>query len=212
MTHEEETKPEGGGRIEGWIWRAALLIVGAYLIYTMILGSPGAVGKVMPGPVTDRTPAPVSLRPAPDLALKDLDGRPVRLSALYGRTVLLAFWAPWCGPCRKELSSFIRAQREFPDLSVVAVATAFENVEDVRKVAQKAGLEPGMVWLDEDNDAAGLYKVGSFPTAFIVDRFGVLRYRMSGARAWDRQDALADLRRVNAIGQDGEEPGQPATP
>ena len=37
-------------------------------------------------------------KPAPDLRLKDLDGKDVALSDLHGKVVFVNFWATWCGP------------------------------------------------------------------------------------------------------------------
>ncbi|WP_338023565.1 peroxiredoxin family protein [Archangium primigenium] len=49
--------------------------------------------------------------PAPDFTLRGLDGQPVRLSALRGQRVVLAFWAPWCGVCKAESSTLSWLQR-----------------------------------------------------------------------------------------------------
>src|SRR6478752_6520889 len=43
--------------------------------------------------------------PAPNLALRDLDGNVVRLADFRGKRVLLHFWATWCGVCAQEVGA-----------------------------------------------------------------------------------------------------------
>ena len=52
-------------------------------------------------------------QPAPDFALTDLRGRPVRLADFRGQLVYLDVWASWCKPCRAEAPALRALQAQF---------------------------------------------------------------------------------------------------
>src|SRR5699024_2017551 len=57
--------------------------------------------------------------PLPELALEDLSGETVLLTAFHGRPVVLNLWATWCPPCRREMPLLADAQAARPDLHFV---------------------------------------------------------------------------------------------
>ncbi|HET9839368.1 MAG TPA: redoxin family protein, partial [Candidatus Angelobacter sp.] len=51
---------------------------------------------------------------APDFTLRSLsDGKSVQLSSLRGKTVLINFWATWCGPCKGEMPGLEKMQNKY---------------------------------------------------------------------------------------------------
>ncbi|MBI2876547.1 MAG: TlpA family protein disulfide reductase, partial [Candidatus Tectomicrobia bacterium] len=59
---------------------------------------------------------------APDFTFPDLQGKPVRLSSLRGRVVLLNIWATWCPTCVEEMPSLQKLNESFKenDLAVIS--------------------------------------------------------------------------------------------
>lgn len=51
------------------------------------------------------------------------------------KTVLVDFWAPWCGPCRMQAPILEEFGRENPDVKIVKV-----NVDDNTDLAEKYGI------------------------------------------------------------------------
>lgn len=133
-------------------------------------------------------------KPAPPLALADLDGNRVDLRALHGRWVLLHFWAGWCAPCREELPALQRLAGQLPRdrLTLVLVNTA-ESEEQV--FAFLPTVAPDLnTYLDPDGSVTERWQPRGLPSSFLVGPEGDIRYLALGGRQWDSPAYLAFLR------------------
>src|SRR5262249_5043050 len=72
---------------------------------------------------------------APQLELKDIEERALRLSDYKGKAVLRSFWATRCASCRAEMPDLIRWQREYRrhGLQIIGVTYPPEDPAEVRK-------------------------------------------------------------------------------
>jgi thiol-disulfide isomerase/thioredoxin len=106
---------------------------------------------------------------APDFALKTLSGEPVSLSSLRGKTVVLNFWATWCGPCRTEIPWFSKFATENPDVVVLGIAT--DGTEDeLRAATAQLGITYPVLRADSATQRA--YGVNTIPTTVVVEPDG----------------------------------------
>jgi thiol-disulfide isomerase/thioredoxin len=76
----------------------------------------------------------------PELSLKDIKGRYIRLRDYRGKVVLINFWATWCPPCRAEIPDLIRLQREYRSrgLQVIGVTYPPQRLATVRRFVRRA--------------------------------------------------------------------------
>lgn len=122
---------------------------------------------------------------APDFELLDMDGKKVKLSDYKGKTVILDFWATWCGPCLQSFPVIKKAVEKYADNPSVEFlfVNTWERVKDKKKNAEEFLMRtkyPFHVLLDDQNEVVAKYKVEGIPTKFIIDGEGKIRFKSVG--------------------------------
>ena len=131
--------------------------------------------------------------PAPGFTLQDRAGQTHRLEDYRGKVVLVNFWATWCPPCIAELPSMQRladrmADQPFEVLAINVEESAFR----VWKFMQMVGVR-FTVLLDEKRETFEAWGGSVFPTSYLVDKEGNIRYAAYGPLEWDSEEAMARL-------------------
>jgi peroxiredoxin len=127
---------------------------------------------------------------APNFQLWDMDGKPISLSEYRGAVVLVNFWATWCGPCRVEMPAMEQLYREFnrKGFEILAVSTDSQGVAVTRPFKESLGLTFPILH-DSDFRVGIAYGARTLPITFLVDRQGMIKHRIFGARDWGSQEA-----------------------
>ena len=102
---------------------------------------------------------------APDWTLMSIEGDTVSLSDYEGQTVVLNFWATWCGPCKSEIPEFRQFVNDHPDIPVFGIAVD-GSASKLRQFAKQNRMNypvlKGDMAIQQD------YNVSSLPMTVIV--------------------------------------------
>ena len=132
----------------------------------------------------------------PPLVLKDLNGKTHDLKQYRGKVVLINFWATWCPPCRAEMPSMQRLKTKMAGKPFVILAVDMGETEAEVKAFLPQVKTDFTVLMDKDGRALKAWKVFAFPTSYIVDAQGKIRYGLYGASDWDTADKVAKISKL----------------
>jgi len=155
-------------------------------------------GKNEPPPRLPQSPSgPRAGQPAPEIVGVDLDGEPIRLSDYRGKVVALSFWANWCKYCVELFPHEKQLVEEFHDQPFVLLgANGDESIIVAKKTQEKHQLPWRSIFLEgPDGPIPTQWGVGGWPTIFLIDAKGILRYRFEAAPPQSVERAIRGLLR-----------------
>jgi thiol-disulfide isomerase/thioredoxin len=134
--------------------------------------------------------------PAPPIELYTIDGKPFNLEQLRGKVVLVNFWATWCEPCVEEMPSMQRLRAQLAGAPFEVVAVNHEEGEArIRGFLKKVPLDFTIV-RDTDGGVTRAWHTRIFPSSYLVDAEGKIRYVLAGATDWS---ATATVKKIESL-------------
>jgi len=110
----------------------------------------------------------------------DIYSKPIILSDIKSKYILIDFWATWCPPCLKTIPEIKGIREDFSssDLEIIGVS-ADHSIKNLKKGISDHKME----WIhiyDEMRDIQKYFRVTSLPTLILIDNKGEIHWRSSG--------------------------------
>ena len=113
---------------------------------------------------------------APDFTLNDINGKPLALSSLRGKWVVLDFWGSWCVWCIKGMPKMKEYYAKYQDKLEILGVDCNDTVEKWKEAVAKHEIPWLHVYWDKEkgDNPLELYHVDGFPTKIILDPEGCI--------------------------------------
>lgn len=178
------------------MWKISIILT------FVIVGSIAAVvfGIAKPVEVAGPSESSISIAPAGKQAPELIAGQwfnsePLTLSELRGRVVYIEFWTFGCSNCINTLPTVKRFHATYRDkgLTVIGIQSPefdYEKVSaNIENALKKRGLEYPIL-TDNEMKNWDSYGVNAWPSIFIIDKKGQIRYEHIGEGAYAEQESV----------------------
>lgn len=122
-----------------------------------------------------RKEAAKSIQPsmdAPAFTLNDINGKPLALSSLRGKYVVLDFWGSWCGWCIKGMPKMKEYYEKYKGKFEIVGIDCNDTQEKWKAAVEKHQLPWLHVYNSKDDNVNVTYAIEGYPTKILIDPQG----------------------------------------
>jgi thiol-disulfide isomerase/thioredoxin len=138
----------------------------------------------------------------PSVKLKTVKGLPFSSDSIVnnGKPVIISFWATWCKPCVRELTTISEVYDDW--VAETGVKLFAISVDDSRSTALVGPMINGKGWdftvlLDQNSDFKRAMNVGPIPHTFLLDGTGKVVFQHTSFAEGDELGLIDMVRKLN---------------
>jgi peroxiredoxin len=120
--------------------------------------------------------------PVPALKGTLFSGQAFDLAQMRGKVVLINFYSSYCSFCAYEIGNLETFYEKHRDEGFEVIVVGIDSLEDRHRVERMLGIYGLQGVMADDLEQSGFERKYPTPTAFVVDRNGIVRSRTRGAK------------------------------
>jgi thiol-disulfide isomerase/thioredoxin len=137
----------------------------------------------------------------PEFSLENREGKKQSIRSWPGKSMIVNFWATWCGPCRKEIPLLKEIAKNEAQSGFQVVGIAVDFRDDVLKYADEIKIDYPILIGEQEGfaaaDAFGVHSLGLPFTAFTDNKHRIVLMLMGELTPAKAKVILANVKRVN---------------
>lgn len=130
------------------------------------------------------------------LVLQGMNGKTFDLNAYKGKVILLNFWASWCPPCVHEMPSMAQLKTHLKGQPFEILAANLAEEKPAIEAFLKAHPVNFPILMDPKGSAVKEWKVFAYPSSYLIDKQGKIRYALFGGYDWASPTALKTIKNL----------------
>ena len=134
-----------------------------------------------------------------ELTFLDDDNKQINLENYRGKLILLNFWATWCAPCKEEMPSLNKLQKNknLDNLKVFPINIGKDNLEKSLNFFENLNIKNLKIYFDSPTTLAKKLQLRGIPTSILINKEGFEFARIIGSIDFENENFIKWLSGYN---------------